>query len=711
MKKISKDKGVDPTEFEQTVAQALFDLENTHQELKSDLKDLYINSASQIDVAGNKKAVVIHVPYRLSKPFRKIHTKLVRELEKKFSGKDVVFLATRRIVRPPKKGSAAQRPRSRTLTAVHEAMLEDIVHPAEIVGKCIRYRLDGSKLIKFVFGVVASLWVQVDLNMAENQSNDKLTRWGLFMNIKANESKLHTVSMSSDGSKRENVVRVKMGPVSSTLSLPLCTDARAPVTPKTPLVFCSYNQSSCCDASQDLNIRKQFESMNVSQPGCASLLKSILCSKGQIWFATIPEMGSGGLLDIDESNPYIDLADEIHYDTGGSSTDGSVCFSGEKVSFNTTKNITNNSPKGMCLERIGNNSFIDMVAHTDRSNRAFFANQKGQIWFATIPEMGSGGLLDIDESNPYIDLADEIHYDTGSGLMSIEIHPNFTQNGRLFASFNCDKSDRPGCGGRCACNSDVNCDPAKLEHDNVVQPCQYQTVVAEYNTIPSISTGEARRIFTMGLPYTGHHGGQIIFGPSDGYLYFMMGDGGGAGDPQNFAQKKKSLLGKVMRFDIDKIPSQEEITRLALWGNYSIPVDNPYIEDDELLPEIWASGLRNPWRCSRDPLLDKCPGRVVILYVIIYMVRSSIKNGNYGWRIYEGQGLFTPQETPGGNTSANSINPIFPVMSYNHSDVNKNEGSASITGGYFYRSKTDPCMYGNYVYGDLYADPIFPVMG
>lgn len=148
MKKIQKDKDVEPTEFEQSVAQALFDLENTHQELKSDLKDLYINSANQIDVSGNRKAVVIHVPYRLRKPFRKIHTKLVRELEKKFSGKDVVFIATRRIVRPPKKGSAAQRPRSRTLTAVHDAMLEDVVHPAEIVGKRVRYRLDGSKIIK-----------------------------------------------------------------------------------------------------------------------------------------------------------------------------------------------------------------------------------------------------------------------------------------------------------------------------------------------------------------------------------------------------------------------------------------------------------------------------------------------------------------------------------------------------------------------------------
>ncbi|WOH00292.1 hypothetical protein DCAR_0519651 [Daucus carota subsp. sativus] len=147
-KKIAKDAGLEPTEFEETVAQAFFDLENTNQELKSDLKDLYINAAAQIDVSGNRKAVVIHVPYRLRKAFRKIHLRLVRELEKKFSGKDVVVIATRRMLRPPKKGSAAQRPRSRTLTAVHDAMLEDVVHPAEIVGKRIRYRVDGSKIIK-----------------------------------------------------------------------------------------------------------------------------------------------------------------------------------------------------------------------------------------------------------------------------------------------------------------------------------------------------------------------------------------------------------------------------------------------------------------------------------------------------------------------------------------------------------------------------------
>ncbi|CAN7121431.1 unnamed protein product [Brassica rapa subsp. narinosa] len=146
--KIKKDKNASPTECEEQVAQALFDLENTNQELKSELKDLYINQAVNMDIAGNRKAIVIYVPFRLRKAFRKIHPRLVRELEKKFSGKDVIFVATRRIMRPPKKGAAVQRPRNRTLTSVHEAMLEDVAYPAEIVGKRTRYCLDGSKIMK-----------------------------------------------------------------------------------------------------------------------------------------------------------------------------------------------------------------------------------------------------------------------------------------------------------------------------------------------------------------------------------------------------------------------------------------------------------------------------------------------------------------------------------------------------------------------------------
>lgn len=130
------------------VAQALFDLEAQNNELKADLKDLYINGAQEVDISPSRQAVVIQVPFRLLKAFHKIQQRLVRELEKKFSGKDVVIVANRRINPVPKAGFARARPRSRTLTAVHANLLEDLVYPTEIVGKRQRYRLDGSRILK-----------------------------------------------------------------------------------------------------------------------------------------------------------------------------------------------------------------------------------------------------------------------------------------------------------------------------------------------------------------------------------------------------------------------------------------------------------------------------------------------------------------------------------------------------------------------------------
>lgn len=147
-KKIAKEKGAEPDEFEESVAQALFDLEATNQELKGDLRDLYITSAQEVDVSASRKAIIIHVPYRLLKAFHKVQQRLVRELEKKFSGKDVVLVATRRILPKQTGASKNPRPRSRTLTSVHKAVLEDLVYPTEVVGERLRYRLDGSKLLK-----------------------------------------------------------------------------------------------------------------------------------------------------------------------------------------------------------------------------------------------------------------------------------------------------------------------------------------------------------------------------------------------------------------------------------------------------------------------------------------------------------------------------------------------------------------------------------
>eukprot|EP00735_Rhodelphis_limneticus_P008760 TRINITY_DN2245_c0_g1::TRINITY_DN2245_c0_g1_i1::g.6923::m.6923 TRINITY_DN2245_c0_g1::TRINITY_DN2245_c0_g1_i1::g.6923 ORF type:complete len:211 (+),score=95.45,sp/P62083/RS7_RAT/63.35/2e-81,Ribosomal_S7e/PF01251.13/3.2e-86,AAA_24/PF13479.1/0.094 TRINITY_DN2245_c0_g1_i1:53-634(+) len=150
-KKIQKENGAQPDEFEEQVAQALFDLEVSGNDINHDLKDLVISAAKEFDVAGGKKAVAIFVPFPSLQKYHKIQQRLVRELEKKFSGKHVVIIGQRRILPKENKKRRLQkqhRPRSRTLTAVHNAVLDDLVYPTEIVGKRLRYRLDGSRVLK-----------------------------------------------------------------------------------------------------------------------------------------------------------------------------------------------------------------------------------------------------------------------------------------------------------------------------------------------------------------------------------------------------------------------------------------------------------------------------------------------------------------------------------------------------------------------------------
>ncbi|PQQ06732.1 HIPL1 protein [Prunus yedoensis var. nudiflora] len=396
-------------------------------------------------------------------------------------------------------------------------------------------------------------------------------------------------------------------------SHPLCTNMRSPFTPKAPLTFCQYNGSVCCNSTEDMQLQNLFKTMDVSDLGCASLVKLILCSRCDQFSAELYRIESvprkvpilcnstvspnsrqyqPGGVDFcskvwDEcqnvsllnspfsmqvrggtpSNSTSKLSDiwqsknDFCNTFGGSSESELFCFDGGPVLLNNSEIPT--PPSGMCLEKIGNGSYLNMVAHPDGSNRVFLSDQPGKVWMATVPEEGSGEML----------------------------------------------VKWPECSGRCSCNSDVGCDPSKLGSDNGAQPCQYHSIIAEFtangttsqpSSVTSVKPLEVRRIFTMGLPFTSHHAGQILFGPKDGFLYFMMGDGGSKGDPYNFSQNKKSLLGKIMRLDIDNLPSAMTITDLGLWGNYSVPGDNPFSEDKELQPEIWALGFRNPWRCSFD---------------------------------------------------------------------------------------------------------------
>ncbi|XP_065061758.1 small ribosomal subunit protein eS7-like [Rhopilema esculentum] len=147
--KIRKGDGAQPDEFELSMSQAIFELE-MNSDLKADLRELYISGAKELDVAG-RKAIILFVPVPQLRNFQQIQVRLVRELEKKFSGKHIVVVAQRRILPRPTRKTRNQkqmRPRSRTLTSVHDNILDDLVYPSEIVGKRIRIKLDGSRMTK-----------------------------------------------------------------------------------------------------------------------------------------------------------------------------------------------------------------------------------------------------------------------------------------------------------------------------------------------------------------------------------------------------------------------------------------------------------------------------------------------------------------------------------------------------------------------------------
>ncbi|KAL0662437.1 hypothetical protein Bca4012_099274 [Brassica carinata] len=435
----------------------------------------------------------------------------------------------------------------------------------------------------------------------------------------------------------------------------------APLTLKQPLSFCQFNGSVCCNSHEDLKLQKQFKAVNVSG-SCSSHLKSLLCSKcdpfaaelfrAELESRQVPVLcnstvsshkSTQSLADIDfctrfwsecqnlsvTNTPFASQSGDGGNSTiyeiwksrndfcktfGGSSDESSVCFNGQAVSFNISK-ATSPSPSGICLEKLANGSFLNMEPHPDGSNRVFLSDQAGMIYLATVPSQGSREVLTIDETNLFLDLTEEVHFDAELGLLGIAFHPDFLRNGRFFVSFNCDRVKWPECSGKCACNSDVDCDPSKLDSDDGATPCQYHSVISEFFTNGTyVKPVEVRRILTMGLPFASHHGGQILFGPKDGYLYFMMGDGGSKGDPHNFAQNKRSLLGKIMRLDVNNVP---------------VNLQDKYEEVDMIT-----------------------------------------KGGNYGWHYYEGPLPFNLSTS--SKTSKNSTkitNPIFPVMWYLFADL------------------------------------------
>jgi glucose/arabinose dehydrogenase len=273
-------------------------------------------------------------------------------------------------------------------------------------------------------------------------------------------------------------------------------------------------------------------------------------------------------------------------------------------------------------------------------SRLFVVEQGGRIRV-----IKNGQLL----PTPFLDITPRVATGSEQGLLSVAFHPSYASNGFFYINFK---------------------DP-----DRITRIERYSV-----SSNPDVADeGSAKLILTISQPFPNHNGGLNLFGP-DGMLYIGTGDGGSGGDPEGNGQNLGTLLGKILRIDVDH------------GDPYSIPADNPFVGRAGARPEIWAYGLRNPWRFS----FDKRGG---VLYIAdvgqdrfeeVNVVPSNAGGINYGWNTMEGSSCFTV-------ASCSQTGLQLPVLVYDHSS------GCSVTGGYAYRGSITNGPIGHYFYSDYCA--------
>ena len=285
----------------------------------------------------------------------------------------------------------------------------------------------------------------------------------------------------------------------------------------------------------------------------------------------------------------------------------------------------------------GLNDPVGMEAVRDGSGRFFVIEQTGKIRIVK-----NGVLL----ASPFLDLTSKIEFNDEEGLLGLTFHPSYAQNGRFFVDY----------------TQRVN--------------GQLQSVIAEYHVStndPNKADPTETRILVVDQPFDNHNGGQLGFG-ADGYLYISFGDGGSGGDPFGNGQNLNVLLGKILRIDIDS------------GSPYTIPPDNPFVGVPNTKGEIWAYGLRNPWRFS----FDRPTGRLFAgdvgqdRYEEVDIIQKGL---NYGWNIMEG---FHCYNAP----TCDMTGLTLPILEYSHFEGN------AIIGGFIYRGNQIAGLKGVYIFAD-----------
>jgi glucose/arabinose dehydrogenase len=297
---------------------------------------------------------------------------------------------------------------------------------------------------------------------------------------------------------------------------------------------------------------------------------------------------------------------------------------------------------------------LDITHAGDGSGRLFVVEKRGMVWI----------VLDEQRlSIPFLDISDRVGNLSEAGLLSMAFPPDFAEQGYFFVHYN--------------------------SKENVVAPDQprepngaHDTIIARFRLTddPNVADPASEEpILKQNQPASNHNGGQLAFGP-DGYLYIGLGDGGGNDDVFANGQDPSSLLAKLLRIEV------------GATGTYTVPADNPFVDDSDYRPEIWAEGLRNPWRFS----FDRLTGDLYIADVgedsyeeINFQPATSRGGENYGWNVMEGLHCFR-------STSCAPSRYTLPVAEYPH---NPNDECTALIGGVVFTS-SHPAHPPLYLYGD-----------
>lgn len=290
---------------------------------------------------------------------------------------------------------------------------------------------------------------------------------------------------------------------------------------------------------------------------------------------------------------------------------------------------------------------VDIQSANDGSGRIFVVEQAGRIKaFDNDASVGSAGN--------FLDIRTSVLSDDRFGMLGMTFHPNYGENGYFFVHYTAANPQR----------SVISRFSVSVANPNIADPAS-ELVLLE-----------------IGQPHKFHNGGQLAFGPDDGYLYIGMGDGGPGSDPSGHGQNRATLLGSFLRINSDSS---------ANGLNYSIPEDNPFVGNTMgYREEIYAWGFRNPWRFSFDPATGWLwsAGNGENLWEEIDRVE---KGKNYGWKVMEGNSCFSP------STGCDTSGLALPVWVYG-GDPNIRR---SVVGGFVYHGNEQPALTGKYIYGDF----------